>query len=59
MKQIIINIDQDGEAKVEAMGFQGKGCAEATKAIEQAIGSVDKQTKKPEFDRVNTISQAI
>jgi len=51
MKQIIVTIDLDGNAKVEAVGFNGKGCKDATKAIEEAVGTVTNVKQKPEFYR--------
>ena len=59
MKQVIIDITPDGETKIEAVGFKGKGCAEATRAIEQALGAVAKTQKKPEFDQVNQLNQGV
>ena len=49
MKQIKITIEENGDTVVEAIGFKGKSCQDATKQIEQALGSVQKSTKKPEF----------
>jgi hypothetical protein len=34
---------------VEAKGFNGVGCTDATKVFEQALGSVEDRKKKPEF----------
>ena len=51
MKQIIVTIDLDGNATVEAVGFNGKGCKDATKAIEEAVGTVTNVKQKPEFYR--------
>ena len=49
MKQIVVTIDTDGNSKVEAVGFSGSGCQDATKAIEAALGGVSDDVKKPEF----------
>lgn len=50
MKQIIIDIAADGTTNVEAVGFKGKGCADATQQIEIAIGGAapKKRKMKPE-----------
>lgn len=50
MKQINIDISPEGEVKIDASGFRGKGCTEATQQIEIALGgSAPKQRKmKPE-----------
>jgi NifU-like protein involved in Fe-S cluster formation len=44
-KFITVDINLDGSSKIEAHGFKGKGCADVTKSIEQAISGV-KGTKK-------------
>lgn len=37
MKKINVTIDRMGNTKIEAEGYQGNSCAEATKAIEQVL----------------------
>jgi Protein of unknown function (DUF2997) len=37
--------------KIEAVGFKGKGCEAATKAIEEALGIVKDRKKKPEYNQ--------
>lgn len=53
MRQIVITVERDGTTKVDAQGFKGKGCQDATQAIEIAIGGTDtsnrSSTKKPDF----------
>lgn len=51
IKQIVIEIDPTGAVKIDALGFQGKGCAAATEAIEISIGGMAPKEKKqkPEF----------
>lgn len=52
-KHVVISFFDDGSTKVEAQNFKGKGCAEATQAIEIAIGGADssnRDTKRtPDF----------
>lgn len=48
MKQILIDIDADGQVTIEAVGFKGNACEKATAAIEAALG-VGKQNRKPEY----------
>lgn len=50
-RRILVRVSPTGETSVEAEGFQGSGCEAATKAIEQALGSVGKRTRKPDFWR--------
>ncbi len=52
MKQIKITIDTMGATSVDALGFSGQKCADATKAIEVALasGAGDMtQVMKPEW----------
>ncbi len=39
-EKIVIIFSPDGSVKVETKGFHGAGCMEASKAIEEAIGTV-------------------
>ncbi len=38
MKQIIIDIDQDGELKIQTKGFQGKDCIKDSEFIKELLG---------------------
>jgi hypothetical protein len=49
MQQVIVNIDADGNVKIEAVGFKGNACEKATAAIEKAMGSPKGRAKKPEY----------
>ena len=54
MKTIKILFAPDGTSKVEAFGFAGKACTDATKFIENAIGKLSApRHEKPEMRRVN------
>jgi hypothetical protein len=56
-KRVVIQIQPDGTTSVDAQGFKGKGCAEATDQIAIALGgdfrdkSDDK--KKPDYFATN------
>lgn len=56
-KQIKITIPLDGEVTIEAIGFQGCGCTDATKVFEEALGAVTKRTKKTEYHQTATLAQ--
>lgn len=49
MKSIEITCKADGTIQVEAVGFKGKGCQQATADFEKALGAVQNDTKKAEF----------
>ena len=50
-KRIHVSVSPAGDITVEAFGFRGRGCEAATAAIEAALGSPGKRTRKPEFWR--------
>ena len=47
--EIIVEIDQTGNPKVEVKGHVGPGCKELTKQIELALGAAESENKKPEY----------
>lgn len=49
MTTITIDIDDSGNAQVEAAGVNGASCKDLTRAVEAAIGHVTADQKKPEF----------
>ena len=51
-RSIKVSIDPMGNVKIEADGFAGGNCADATKPIEQALsgGSGMERTLKPEWN---------
>lgn len=51
MPQIVkINISPTGDVKIDAEGFKGRSCEEATKSIELVLGGGEaKKSKKPEY----------
>ena len=54
MAQVIIDITPDGETTVDAQGFQGTQCRDATRAIENALGKTTKDAMKPEYSQAKT-----
>ena len=48
MRQIIVIVDTDGATTVEAKGFSGTGCKNASKALETALGAVQSDKPTPE-----------
>jgi hypothetical protein len=59
VKTIEITIDESGKTTVEAQGFTGSSCTDATKAIEQALGATTHDTKKPEYYQQAKVTQKI
>jgi hypothetical protein len=50
-RRIHVRVSPIGDILVEADGFQGSGCEAATRAIEQALGTVRERTRKPDYWR--------
>jgi len=48
MKKIIVKIKK-GKVKIEAEGYTGTSCQDATKQIEEALGVVDDRDLKDEY----------
>lgn len=56
MKTITVTIDPSGKSTVEADGFTGKSCTEATLALEKALGvesSVRRKKKEYFYNNAN------
>ena len=50
MKRTIeIIVGPQGEIKIDAIGFKGPDCDQATKFLEEALGKVERKVKKPEY----------
>ena len=49
MEQITVNIAPDGAVSIDAAGFSGADCEQATRFLEKALGQVSRRTKKPEY----------
>lgn len=48
-KKITITVDSKGDTKIEASGYQGGECLNATKPYEQALGA-DPSTRKEKLE---------
>ena len=47
-QEVIIFVHDDGRVEVEAVGFKGKSCKDATKDLEKALGKAGTPRWKPE-----------
>ena len=55
MSRIIeIIVGTTGEIQIDAVGFKGPDCEQATKFLEEALGVVGKKVKKPEYHQRST-----
>ena len=58
MQQIIVDIDTDGAIKIDAKGFTGTDCEEATQFLEAALGVITERQHKPEYRQQATRQQS-
>ncbi len=49
LERLIITVSPTGDVSIEAQGYKGKSCEDATKFLETALGQRTDQTKKPEY----------
>ena len=59
MKTIHVLISPKGEVTVETKGFSGPSCRDASKFIEEALGTRTDETLKAEFHLTETSQQAV
>jgi hypothetical protein len=57
MKTIRIDIAGDGTVAIDAAGFSGPDCEQATKFLEEALGQVRERKLKPEHRRRATVQR--
>ena len=53
-RTIEIVIGTAGEIRIDAVGFEGPDCEQATQFLETALGKAEQKVRKPEFHRRNT-----
>lgn len=57
-KEIVVDISTEGEVTIEANGYTGHECANATKPLEAALGRGVTRTMKPEaFQTVKNVAK--
>lgn len=50
-KEVVIDIDENGDCSIEGKGFVGPECEKSMKEIEQALGNVSSSQNKPEYNQ--------
>lgn len=55
-KQVLIDVDADGNTVVRVEGVKGSSCKDLTKQIEAALGKTVKDDKTPEFYQKATVT---
>lgn len=56
-KQIVIDIDPDGNCSIDGQGFVGTECSHFMEEIEEALGTRVSQTDKPEYSQRRTTNK--
>ena len=59
MKTIEITVSPSGEAKVETRGFAGSECREASRFVEQALGTRTAEATTAEFHQDQQVDQPL
>jgi hypothetical protein len=57
VKTIEITVGPRGETRVETKGFAGDACREASRFLEQALGSRTAETLTPEYHKGQALDQ--
>lgn len=50
-RSIEITVSPNGELSIDAVGFKGPDCEQATKFLEEALGVQAQKVKKPEYQQ--------
>lgn len=58
-REIIVDIDAQGNTKVTTSGFAGAECLKATAELEKALGTTTKDTKTREFNAQPNTAAAV
>ena len=53
-KSIEVTIHPDGAISIDAVGFKGADCEQATRFLEEALGVVATKQRKPEYHQRRT-----
>ena len=48
-RTIEVIVSPDGGIQIDAVGFKGADCEQATRFLEEALGTVRQKQRKPEF----------
>jgi hypothetical protein len=59
VEEIIIDIDPEGNVRIEGKGIKGPDCLKLTAAIEEAIGTVTSRQKTAEFFQTPPIKRKV
>jgi len=56
MKRTIeITVGLEGQIQIEALNFKGADCEQATRYLEEALGTAGRKTRKPDYYRCRSL----
>ena len=58
-RSIEIIVSPTGDIKIDAVGFKGADCEQATRFLEEALGVVNQRAKKPEYHQLRTAKRQL
>ena len=58
-KAIEVTIQPNGEITIDAVGFKGADCEQATRFLEDALGVVATKQRKPEYHQRRTAANQL
>lgn len=53
-RTIEVTVSPIGEIQIDAVGFKGADCEQATRFLEEALGTVAQKQRKPEYHQRTT-----
>ena len=53
MKEIVVDVSDDGEVKIETKGFNGKGCITEAQFLKDVLGKETARTLTPTYWQKN------
>ncbi len=56
-RAIEVVVAPDGALKIDALGFKGADCEEATRFLEEALGVTKTREHKPEYTSRHTVAR--
>ena len=55
MKEIVIDVSNDGEIRIETKGFKGKGCIREAQFLKDVLGRETARTLTPTYWQENQV----
>jgi len=59
VKEVIVKVFPGGKVTIDAVGFKGSSCEEATRWLEEMLAGEKKKMYKPEYYQRESVTQKI